>query len=100
MRFLINRIQRHICRKGHIVTVARVGNAARGTPLAEVVVKIAHNQIGKRGRSRRTLGKRFFPTAEGGQKHADGFREIARVECGTVNLPKADAAEKIRDIQL
>ena len=89
-----------IGRKGQVIAVPRVCDAAPLAPACHVRIKIPHDQIGKRGRGGRALRQDTVLAAQSGQQKAHLPGEVPGVKGGRVDLFKADTAEKVGDIQL
>ena len=99
-RLRIDGEQRMIGRKGQVIAVPRVCDAAPLAPACHVRIKIPHDQIGKRGRGGRALRQDTVLAAQSGQQKAHLPGEVPGVKGGRVDLFKADTAEKVGDIQL
>ena len=99
-RLRIDGEQRTIGGKGQVITVPRVYDAAPLAPARHARIKIPHDQIGKRGRGGRTLRQGTVFAAKRGQQKAHLPGEVPGVKGGGVDLLKANAAEKVGDIQL
>lgn len=96
----VDAIERTVCRKGHIIAIASIGDLALVTPATDLVIKTTHDDIGERRRCWRALWKSIIFATQGSQQKADLLRYIAGVESCAEDLLKRDASEKIGNIQL